>query len=273
MVAIILAAGYATRLYPINLNTPKALLEIGGKTMLDHIVDKIGGIGDIARTVIVSNDKFYDCFIEWKDKRRAAGKNNDIGKNCKSICKYICNANNQELIILNDGTTSEQTRRGAIGDIQFVIETLSLDDEAIIIAGDNFFTFQLADLYNFYRQVGADCISVKKIADRGALNHLGVAVLGPGNRVLDFEEKPHNPKSDFAVYATYIYRRDTMPLFKVYLDEGNPKDAPGNFPAWLCKKKHVAAYIFDGECYDVGTPEAYYNVCEKYGIVAHDEHG
>ena len=256
MVAIILAAGYATRLYPITLDTPKALLKIGGKTMLDHILDKIGELDDVERIVIVSNDKFYNHFAEWKTNRAKMRRAGAGG--------HLSGGKDEEIIVINDGTTSEQTRLGAIGDIRFAIKKLSIDDEVIIIAGDNFFTFRLADLLSFYKQVGADCVTVKKLADRNALKHLGVAVLGPGGKVLDFEEKPEIPKSDYAVYATYIYKRDTLPLFAQYLDEGNPKDAPGNFPAWLCKRKHVAAYVFDGECYDVGTQEAYRDICIKY---------
>ena len=250
MVAIVLAAGYATRLYPITKNTPKALLKIGGKTMLEHILVKIGDLRCVSETIIVSNDKFYNIFDKWV-KNYLAEKNRE-------------GAGLPKITVLNDGTASEQTRLGAIGDIVFAIGALSIDDEVIIIAGDNFFTFRLTDLYDFYKRMDADCVTVKRVADRNALKSLGVAVVGPESRVTDFEEKPNMPKSDYAVYATYIYKRETLPLFGKYLDEGNPKDAPGNFPAWLYKRKRVVAYAFEGECYDVGTPEAYKDVCLKY---------
>ena len=252
MVAIVLAAGYATRLYPITLNAPKALLDIGDRTMLDYIIDKINRLEDLSRIVIISNAKFYKHFTDWKDKRFA---------------KYVNGGLNRmtDLIILNDGTASEQTRLGAIGDIIFAIDTLSIDDDVVIIAGDNFFTFQLTDMYAYFKQVGVDCIAVKRISDRNALKNFGVAVMDADCRVIDFEEKPQNPKSDCAVFATYFYKRETLPLFSVYIDEGNPKDAPGNFPAWLCKKKHISAYVFDGDCYDVGTSEAYEHICKLYG--------
>ena len=248
MVTIVLAAGYATRLYPITLETPKALLKIGNKTMLDHIMDKIDELGNVAQTVIVSNDKFYNSFVQWKDGREGVG----------------ADGRGAGITVLNDGTVSEQTRLGAIGDIRFAIEALSIDDEVMVVAGDNFFTFRLTDFYDFYKRADADCVVVKKIADREVLKGLGVAVIGPGNQVLDFEEKPAAPKSDYAVYASYLYKKETLPLFSAYLDAGNPKDAPGNFPAWLCKRKRVAAYAFDGECYDVGTPEAYRDICAMY---------
>jgi len=250
MVAIVLAAGYATRLYPITIDTPKTLLKIGGKPILEHILEKIGELECVAETVIISNDKFYGHFLEWKKGYSANQKREEH--------------NRADIIILNDGSTSEETRLGAIGDIRFAIEELSIDDEVMIIAGDNFFTYRLTGLLDFYRRMDADCIVVKKLQDREMLRRFGVAVVGPDFRVIDFEEKPKEPKSDLAVFATYIYKRDTLPLIKEYLDGGNPKDAPGNFPAWLYKRKRVVAYAFEGDCYDIGTPEAYRDICAMY---------
>lgn len=253
MVAIILAAGYATRLQQYTTNTPKALLKIGEKTMLDHILDKFANVPQFTKIALVSNHKFYLNFTEWFEVRK------------KDWDRAFINNVGGKLIILNDGTVSEETRRGAIGDIAFAVEELELDEEAMIIAGDNFFTFRLSDFYEFYKQKNADCVVVKRIGNKEVLKTVGVAVVADGNRVTEFEEKPNEPKSDLAVYATYLYRRDTLPLFRKYLDDGNPKDAPGNFPAWLCKRRPVYAYEFDGECYDVGTPEAYKSLRDMYG--------
>jgi len=250
MTAIVLAAGYATRLYPLTLDTPKALLKIGGVTMLDHLVNKIGVIGAVTRVAIVSNDKFYGQFLEWKDRR---AKESEYGGRDRF-----------ELAILNDGTASEQTRLGAIGDIRYALDALAVDDELLVAASDNFFTYKLGDFYDFYLRMDADCVSAMHMDDREALRGMGVAVLSPDFTVLDFEEKPQNPKSNIAVFATYFYKRETLPLFTSYLEAGNPKDAPGNFPAWLCRRKRVAAYLFDGVCYDVGTPEAYRDLCAQY---------
>lgn len=213
--------------------------------MLDHILDKIAEVREINKIAVISNSKFYGQFLEWKKNR-----NNGVPA--------------AGLTVLDDGTASDETRRGAIGDIKFAIDELQLDEDAIVIAGDNFFTFRLIDLYNFYKARDADSVVVKKISDKGVLRTVGVAAVAPDGTVLDFEEKPENPKSDYAVYATYIYKRETLPMFGAYLEEGNPKDAPGNFPAWLCKRKKVVAYAFDGDCYDVGTPEAYGRLCGDY---------
>ena len=132
MVAIILAAGYATRLYPLTLHMPKALLKIGGRTMLDHIIDKIDEIPEITKIAVVSNAKFYSYFTEWKSERGPDGGLSGAGA-----------ASARELVILDDGTVSEETRRGAIGDIKFAIDVLDLREDAMIIAGDNYFTFRL----------------------------------------------------------------------------------------------------------------------------------
>jgi glucose-1-phosphate thymidylyltransferase len=245
--AIILAAGYATRLYPLTLNQPKVLLKIGKGTIIDHIVDEIDTIGDITHTVVISNDKFYDNFSMWKAERAAhKGKSNS------------------ELVILNDGTNTEETRLGAIGDIVFAINTLNIHDDIMVIAGDNFFTYDLASVYDFYMREKTDIVLVKKFADKSALKSMGVAIVAQDGQVLEFEEKPQNPGSDLGVFATYIYRKDTLPLFHQYVADGNPKDAPGNFPAWLCKRRRILAYAFDGECYDVGTPQAYKELSERY---------
>ena len=243
MVALILAAGYATRLYPLTLNRPKPLLKIGDKAILDYIIDSLDEIESIHKIVVITNDKFYSHFEEWAAKRK-----------CKA-----------EICVLNDGTLTEDTRLGAIGDIEFAIQKEKINDELLIIAGDNFFTYKLADFYNFYRQHGKDSVVVKEMQDREALKSMGVAIVDEAGQVLEFEEKPQNPRSNLAVYASYLYRRDTVPLFKVYLREGNKPDAPGNFSAWLCRQKPLLAYRFDGECYDVGTPESYKMVNEQYG--------
>ena len=243
MVALILAAGYATRLYPLTLNRPKPLLKIGDKTILDYIMDSLDEVECIHKTIVITNDKFHSHFVEW-----AAGRKS-----------------NSEIRVLNDGTLTEETRLGAIGDINFAIQQENISDEMLIIAGDNFFTYKLVDVYNFYRKHGKDTVVVKEMKDREALKSMGVAIVDEAGQVLEFEEKPQNPRSDLAVYASYLYRRDTVPLFKVYLSQGNKPDAPGNFSAWLCKQKPLLVYRFDGECYDVGTPESYRLVNELYG--------
>ena len=141
------------------------------------------------------------------------------------------------LTIIDDGTVSEETRRGAIGDILYTIEREKIDDDVMIIAGDNYFTYNLTDYYNFFKQKDSDCVCVKAFDNKEMLKQFGIALLDNDSKVIDIEEKPENPKSNNVVYATYIYKRETVPLFKKYIDEGNKPDAPGNFVVWLHTNK------------------------------------
>jgi glucose-1-phosphate thymidylyltransferase len=233
--AIILAAGYATRLYPITKNKPKALLNIKGRPIINYILDEIEKIKAIDEVFIVSNDKFINDFKNWE-------------KNIK---------NSKKIKIINDGTTRHSNRLGAIGDIQFVIEKESIKEDIIVIAADNFFTYDLKKMYDFYVKNNKDCIVCKELKNTYSLKSFAVAVLDKNDIVIDFEEKPKIPKSNTVVYATYIYKQDTVNMFKKYLDEGNNNDAPGNFVAWLYKLKLVIAYKMEGNCYDIGTKEVY----------------
>lgn len=242
MKAIILAAGYATRLYPLTKNRPKALLTINGKSIIDYICNEIDTIDVIDEIIIISNHKFVDNFTRWASKR--TGK-----KNIK---------------IIDDGTTCEENRLGAIGDIKLVIDNEKINEDILIVAGDNVFTYKLLDFYNYYESIQKDCIIAHDIEDANELHRMGVVVVDKASKVIDFEEKPADPKSNIAVYASYIYRKDTLPLFDIYLREGNKPDAPGNFPAWLYKHKNIYTYIFDGECYDIGTHEALSDVRKRF---------
>ncbi|MCI8630280.1 MAG: nucleotidyltransferase family protein [Firmicutes bacterium] len=238
MKAIILAAGYATRLYPLTINKPKALLTINEKPIINYIVEQINTIDVVDEIYVVTNHKFIDSFADWQNEIESRAK----------------------ITVLDDGTTSEQDRKGAIGDIAFVIQKMNINDELLVVAGDNFFTYPLKNYYDFYKQKDKDCVCVKVWNDEKTLRNFGIALLDQNNKVLDIEEKPENPKSNTVVFAMYLYQKDTIPLFEKYLSQGNNPDAPGNFPAWLYKQKEVYAYTFKGECYDIGTPESYQEV-------------
>ncbi len=242
MKAIILAAGYATRLYPLTIDRPKALLPIAGKPILDYIVDEIETIDEVNSLVIISNDKFYGNFEDWKKNR--------VGR--------------LEITVLNDNTTDDTNKLGAVGDVAFAIDKLSIDEDILVMAGDNIFTFQLKDFANFYKNKNADTILAKRISDINDLKRMGNAVLDEYGKVIDMVEKPENPPSDTAVFAVYMYKKETVPMIKQYLSEGGNPDAPGFFPSWLHKRKDVYAYLFEGDCYDIGTPQSYKEVNEIF---------
>lgn len=249
MIALVLAAGYATRLYPLTLNTPKPLLTVGPKTMIDYIVDEIETIRDVNKIVVVTNHRFAGHFDEWAQKRLSEDAGNGISL---------------PIEIIDDGTTDDSNKLGAIGDIQFVIDKLSIDEDLMIIAGDNLFTYKLSDMYDFFKTNGKDTLVAIHVESVEQLRKLAVANLDEDGKVLSLVEKPKEPKSHTAIYATYMYLKETLPMIRQYLDEGNTPDAPGNFPSWLYTRKDVLAYRAPGICIDIGTPENYKDVCENY---------
>ncbi len=238
MKAIILAAGYATRLYPLTIDKPKALLPIANKPILDYIVDEIETIEEIDDLIIVSNHKFYPNFEKW----------------CKEKESRL------NIIVLNDNTTDDTNKLGAIGDIEYAIEKLNIDDDILVMAGDNIFTFKLKDYYNAYKEKNSDFVLVKEMDRIEDLRRMANVEITSDGKVVGMVEKPQNPKTNLAAFASYIYKKDTVPLIKKYLQDGNNPDAPGFFPSWLYKHKDVYAYTFTGECYDIGTPESYKEV-------------
>ncbi len=243
MKAIILVAGYATRLFPLTKTTPKPLLKVGGKPIIDYIVEEVNTLDNVTSIFVVSNHKFASHFEEW-----AKSKNNP-----------------KPITVIDDGTDSDETKRGAIGDIQYTIEQGNIDDDVVIIAGDNLFTYKLKDYYDFFESKKADCVCVKQFDDMEMIKQLGVVLMDDEGKVLDLEEKPANPKSNKAAFATYMYTKDTVKLFEEYLKTGNSPDAPGYFLQWLHKKKPVYGYVMNGECYDIGTFKALDEVRAIYG--------
>lgn len=242
MKAILLVAGYATRLYPLTKNMPKALLKIGEKEILTHIYEEVETLENVDEIYVITNHKFYEHFCKWANNLNSSKK----------------------ITVIDDGTTNEDNRRGAIGDIKYTIDKQNIKDDIIVIAGDNFFTYKLKDLYSYYNKVQDNCVCVKEIDDIEQLKAFAVACVDDNNKLIDLEEKPNNPKSNIAVFATYIYTKSTIPMFEQYLNEGNKPDAPGYFVEWLYKRKNVYAYKFKGECYDIGTLKSYETVNEMY---------
>ena len=245
MKALILAAGYATRLYPLTRNTPKALLPMGERTLLDILMESLADIPQLEQVHLVTNHRFAGQFEQWAQGARA---------------RYGA----LTPVIWDDGTSDNETRLGAIGDMQFVIERAGLDGELLVAVSDNLFTFDLRAFYAAFVAAGQDTLCAQPMADREELKRFAVAQVDEHDTVTGLEEKPAHPKGDLAVYGLYLYRADTLPMVKQYLEEGNSPDAPGHFPAWLYRRKPVHVFRFPGECVDIGTPEAYRQARRKY---------
>jgi len=248
MKAIVLAAGYATRLYPLTADRPKALLPIGGRPILDHLMAEIAGIDGMTEAHIASNHKFFGQFQTWADQARREGRFGDL-----------------KIAVWDDQTTEDGGRLGAVGDIQFVIERADIDDDVLVAAADNYFTFPLKLFIDDFRSHGRDTLLAARFTDYELLRRFAVAVLDEQRRVLALVEKPETPRTDIGVYALYLYRRDTLPPIRQYLAEGNSPDAPGHLPEWLHRRREVRAYLFEGECVDIGTPESYYEAVARFG--------
>lgn len=248
MIALLLVAGYATRLYPLTINTPKPLLPVAGRPMLDYIIDEIDTLPDLTGICLISNHRFAGQFEEWAGARRLVSPRVPI-------------------TVLDDATTDDSNKRGAIGDIQFAIDALHIDEDVVIIAGDNLFTYRLKDMYDHFMKIRRDLLIAIRVTDKNQLQKLAVAQLDDTGKVLCMEEKPKEPKSETAIYATYFYLKETLPLIRKYLDDGNTPDAPGNFPSWLYKRQDLYAYLADGNCIDIGTPENYKDVVDNFAKI------
>ncbi|NCU25811.1 nucleotidyltransferase family protein, partial [Candidatus Nomurabacteria bacterium] len=143
-----------------------------------------------------------------------------------------------------------------VKDIWFVVDKLKIDEDIVVIAGDNLFTYDLKESFDIFMKHRKDLILAKRLDSLSDLRRMAVGIIDENNIITDMEEKPKEPKSDIAFFATYFYLRETLPLLTQYLNEGNPPDAPGFFPSWLYKRKPVMAHLFEGECYDIGTFES-----------------
>jgi glucose-1-phosphate thymidylyltransferase len=244
MKGIVLAAGYATRLYPLTKDRPKPLLMVAGRPIIDYIVDEMDTLADLDQIIVVTNHRFAAAFTEWAEAR------NQIG--------------GKPIIVVDDQTTDDHNKLGAIGDIQFCVDQLKIDDELLIIAGDNLFTYRLKDAEDFFKKHQEDTILAKPMDPPEDLTRYAIVEMDAIGRVLSLEEKPQKPRSNLAVFATYFYRKETVPHIATYLKEGNSPDAPGHFPAWLYQRKPVRVYLFDGICIDIGTPESYADVQKTF---------
>lgn len=240
MKCLILAAGYATRLYPLTENFPKPLLDVGGKTILDWLVDDIDSLGCIDEYVVISNHKYAHHFDSW-----ASGKP-------------------QKVTVVDDGTVSNETRLGAVKDIQFAIDTLQLDDEMLVIAGDNVLDFSLTRFLNYARKAGTSCIMRYFEPNPQKLRKCGVVEIDEQDMILSMEEKPAEPKSNWCCPPFYFYTREDAHRVMEAITNGCNTDAPGSFIAWLSGEVAVHAMEMPGSRYDVGNLESYEKIRNDY---------
>lgn len=241
MKCLILAAGYATRLYPLTKDFPKPLLEVGSKPILDWLIDDMAQTGLIDEYIVISNHKFVHIFEDWAEKHHQV-----------------------TIRVLDDGTSSNETRLGAVKDIQFAIEQLQLDDDLLVMAGDNLLDFSLSGFIQYARQKQATCVMRYYESDEARLHKTGVAEIDADDRILSMEEKPAQPKSHWCIPAFYCYTREDARLISKGIEEGCGTDAPGSFIAWLCTQTPVYAWEMPGARHDIGSLESYEEAKRKW---------
>ena len=237
MKVIILAAGYATRLYPLTLSQPKPLLPVAGKPMVDHVLDNLTSISGIDRVYIVTNAKFADHFQKWADDYRAKKARLDF-------------------TIVNDGSTDDTNKLGAIGDLHLVITRENVDDDIVVVAGDNLFSENLDGFGNFARQKSAPVLAVYDVGNLEEIRKYNAITMDPDGKITFFEEKPKQPKSTITGIALYYYPRATIPLIQQYIAEGNNPDQPGRLIQWLYPRTPVYTWRVPGIWFDIGSKEA-----------------
>jgi glucose-1-phosphate thymidylyltransferase len=240
MNALILAAGYATRLYPLTLDKAKPLLEVGGKPIIEWALDNLVSVPELDTVYIVTNNKFATDFQSWANV-------------------YQDRHPGTRIKIINDGSTSDDDKLGAIGDINLVLTRENLaNDDLIVIAGDNLFEQPLTDFVKVAKNSPAT-VAVHDVGDLGAMRKYGAVSIDENGAITHFEEKPEKPKSTLASVALYYYSREILPLFTTYLAAGNNPDQPGRFLQWLYPRKPVKTFQIKRRWLDIGSKETLEN--------------
>ena len=262
MKCLILAAGYATRLYPLTENFPKPLLEVAGKPILDWLIDDMAQTGMVDEYIVISNHKFAHIFEDWaenkiKSEEFLAEPSGKAERRIKS----------KKITVIDDGTTSNETRLGAVKDIQYAIDQLQLDDDLLVMAGDNLLDFSLGDFMRYGKAKNATCVMRYYEANEARLHKTGVIEVDDHDRILSFEEKPAQPKSNWCVPAFYYYTKADSHLIKKGIESGCGTDAPGSFIAWLCGQTQVFAWEMPGRRYDIGNLESYEEVKKTFAAL------
>lgn len=234
MKALILGAGYATRLGELTKNRPKPLLPVAGKPMIDHLFAQLDSIPAIDHAYVVTNARFAGHFTHWAEQR--------LGR--------------LPVTVLDDGTTSDENKLGAVGDILFSVQQAGIVEDLFVGAGDNLFEFDLRPFFASFRRNGST-IGLYDVGRLDLMPQYSEVQLDANQRITSMVEKPKNPRSTFMATALYAYQSEHLPLLQRYQDQGGNMDSPGHFPAWLHRQVPVYGYVFHGRWFDIGTPAQY----------------
>lgn len=245
MICVALCAGYATRLYPLTENFPKALLKVREKTILDWLYDDICDSGAVEKFVVVSNHRYIGHFQRWAAEKSRL-----------------------PVEVIDDGTQSNETRLGAVRDVQMAVQQLSLCDDLLVIAGDNVLDFSLGRFLEYFAQKKTSCVMRYFCDDESRLKKGGVIQPAQDGRIVRMEEKPQEPFDNWCAPPFYVYAKQDLHFIDEALEAGCGADAPGSFMAWLSKATPVYAMEMPGKRYDIGNMASYEEVQREYkGIV------
>ncbi len=236
MKVLILAAGYATRLYPLTLNQPKPLLPVAGKPLIDHVLDNIAPIG-VDHVYVVTNEKFAGHFQKWADNYRATKHKLDF-------------------TIVNDKSTDDTNKLGAIGDLHLVLTKEKVDDDLIVVAGDNLFSETLEKFGEVCRSKNAPVLAVYDVGNLEEIKKYNSISVDESGKITFFEEKPKQPTSTLTGIALYYYPKSTLPLIHQYMAEKNNPDQPGRLVQWLYTRTPVYTWNVPGIWFDIGAKES-----------------
>lgn len=227
MKVVILCGGYATRLYPLTLDKPKALLDINGRPLIDYIIDRIPS--EISEIVVVTNNKFFSHFFEWSKNQF------------------------RKIKIINDGTMSNESRIGGLGDLMLAVDNTK--EDLLVICGDNLFDGNLSEFIAFFNRFRKTSLVIYK-SNLEEAKKMGVVEVF-GDRLVSFEEKPSNPKSDLVSTGIYLISRDDLGKLKEYMDGDGSKEGLGFFIKYLSNLQEVLCFTFIGRWVDIGSKEIY----------------
>jgi len=242
MKSIVIAAGYATRLGELTRNFPKPLLKIGSSTILDRMLADIDQIPDIDEHIIITNHKFAQIFEDWK-----------------AASQY-----SKPITIIDDGTSTNDTRLGAVCDLLFALDKLNIDDDLLVVAADNILFFSFQEFVDFAKAKQTSCIMCHEQPELAKLQRTGVVVLDDNDKVLNMEEKPQEPKSHWAVPPFYIYLQKDLDLIRHSVENGCGKDAPGNLAHYMVDHTNIHAWHMSAGRFDIGSLDTYREACERF---------
>ncbi|MBP1922505.1 glucose-1-phosphate thymidylyltransferase [Halorubrum alkaliphilum] len=238
MKAVVLAGGYATRMWPITRNRPKMFLPVGERTVIDEIFADLEDDDRVDEVFVSTNERFADTFDD-----------------------YIAESPFEKPTLSVEETVEEDEKFGVVGALAQLVEREGVDDDLLVVAGDNMISFDLAEFTDFFEEKGTPTLAAYDVGSKERARSYGLVSLD-GDRVVDFQEKPDDPKSTLVSIACYAFPAETLPDLETYLADGENPDEPGWFIQWLQSRQPVHAFTFDGAWFDIGTAESYLDAVE-----------